>query len=136
MMDNLYKFPQQTLYWYVLNSMLLRNSVSWKILCNGSTAPTLHEEAQRLYTICPKPCGFPGGTSSKESTCQSKRLRRLRFIPWVGKTPWRKKWQLTPLFLPGETHGQRSLVGCSPVSQRVKHDWASENSTHVPFLTV
>ena len=33
---------------------------------------------------------------------------------WVGKIPWRRKWQPTPVFLPGEPHGQRSLVGYSP----------------------
>ena len=37
-----------------------------------------------------------------------------RFNPWVGKIPWRRKWQPTPVFLPGESHGQRSLVGFSP----------------------
>ena len=37
-----------------------------------------------------------------------------RFDPWVRKTPWRKKWQPTPVFLPGKSHGQRSLVGYSP----------------------
>ena len=36
------------------------------------------------------------------------------FNPWVGKIPWRKKRQPTPVFLPGESHGQRSLVGYSP----------------------
>ena len=36
------------------------------------------------------------------------------FDPWVGKIPWRRVWQPTPVFLPGESHGQRSLVGCSP----------------------
>ena len=36
------------------------------------------------------------------------------FDPWVGKIPWRRKWQPTPVFLPGESHGQRSLVGYSP----------------------
>ena len=34
--------------------------------------------------------------------------------PWVGKIPWRRAWQPTPVFLPGESHGQRSLAGCSP----------------------
>ena len=34
--------------------------------------------------------------------------------PFKGYTAWRKKWQFTPVFLPGESHGQRSLVGCSP----------------------
>ena len=36
------------------------------------------------------------------------------FEPWVGKTPWRRAWQPTPVFLPGESCGQRSLVGYSP----------------------
>ena len=36
---------------------------------------------------------------------------RPRFDPWVGKIPWRREWQPTPVFLPGEFHGQRSLVG-------------------------
>jgi len=37
-----------------------------------------------------------------------------QFDPWVGKIPWRRKWQPTPVFLPGESHGQRSLAGYSP----------------------
>ena len=40
--------------------------------------------------------------------------RRCRFDPWVGKIAWRRKWQLTPVFLPGKYHGQKSLVGYSP----------------------
>ena len=36
------------------------------------------------------------------------------FDPWVGKVPWRRAWQPTPAFLPGESHGQKSLVGYSP----------------------
>ena len=44
-------------------------------------------------------------------------IRTPRFDPWVGKIPWRRAWQCTPVFLLGESHGQRSLG-----SQRVKHD--------------
>ena len=40
--------------------------------------------------------------------------RETRFDPWVGKIPWRRKWQSTPVLLPGKAHGQRSLVGYSP----------------------
>ena len=40
--------------------------------------------------------------------------RGPRFNPWVGKIPWRRKWLPTPVVLPGELHGQRSLVGYSP----------------------
>ena len=39
---------------------------------------------------------------------------RDRFNPWIGKIPWSRKWQPTPVFLPGKFHGQRSLVGYSP----------------------
>ena len=58
--------------------------------------------------------GFPGGTSGKEPGCQYRRCKRQRFDPWVGKIPWRRAWQPTPVFLPGESQGQRSLVGYRP----------------------
>ena len=54
---------------------------------------------------------FPGGLDSKESACND---RRLGFNPWVRKIPWRREWLPTPVFLPGEFHGQRTLVGYSP----------------------
>ena len=57
---------------------------------------------------------IPGAHSGKESAYQCKRLRRYEFDPWVGKIPWRRKWQTASVFLPGESHGQRSLVGYSP----------------------
>ena len=41
-------------------------------------------------------------------------VQETGFDPWVGKIPWRREWQPTPVFLPGESHGQRSLVGYSP----------------------
>ena len=43
-----------------------------------------------------------------------KHLPATGFNPWVGKIPWRRKWQPTPVFLPGESHGRRSLVGYCP----------------------
>ena len=50
-----------------------------------------------------------------------------RFSPWVRKIPWRKKWLPTPVFLPGESHGQRSLVGYSPRGhKRLRHDLATK----------
>ena len=54
--------------------------------------------------------GFPGGASGKEPACQ---FRRHRLDPWVGNIPWRRAWQSNPVFLPGESHGQWSLVGYS-----------------------
>ena len=50
----------------------------------------------------------------KESTCQCRRHKGLWFNPWVRKIPWKRKWQPTPVFLPGKSHGQRSLAGHSP----------------------
>ena len=39
---------------------------------------------------------------------------RCGFDPWVGKNPWRRKWQPTSVFLPGKSHGEKTLVGYSP----------------------
>ena len=58
--------------------------------------------------------GLPVWHSSKESTCQCRRLRRHGFDSWVWKIPWKRKWQPTPVFLPGKSHGWRSLVAYSP----------------------
>ena len=58
--------------------------------------------------------GFPGGASGKEPTCQCRRHNRQEFDPWVGKISWRRAWKPIPVFLPGESHGQRSLEGYSP----------------------
>ena len=67
-------------------------------------------ELQSLV-ICVLTKGLPGWLSGKESTRQ---CRRHEFNPWVGKIPQRKKWQPTPVFLPGKSHGQRRLVDYSP----------------------
>ena len=55
---------------------------------------------------------FSGGSDGKESI--HLQGRRPGFDPWVRKIPWRREWQPTPVFLPGESHGRRSLVGYSP----------------------
>ena len=53
---------------------------------------------------------FASGSEGKGSACNA----RGGFDPWIGKIPWRRAWLPTPVFLPGESHGQRSLVGYSP----------------------
>ena len=61
------------------------------------------------------------------------------FDPWVGKIPWRRKWQSTPVFLPGKSHGQRNLVGYSPWHHKVlemteqlsAHTWDYQQSFHL-----
>ena len=52
--------------------------------------------------------GFPDGSSGKDHTCRKR--KRCRFDPWVRKVPWRRSWQPTSVFVPGESHEQRSLV--------------------------
>ena len=54
---------------------------------------------------------------------------RPGFHPWVRKIPWRRKWQSTPVLLPGKSHGQRSLVGYSPWGHKESgHNWATSLS--------
>ena len=53
--------------------------------------------------------GFPGGSVVKNPPA----MQETRFSPWVGKIPWGGEWQTTLGFLPGESHGQRSLAGDS-----------------------
>ena len=52
----------------------------------------------------------------------SEETKRLGFRPWVGKISWRRAERPTPVFLPGEPHGQGTLVGYSPWGRRVGHD--------------
>ena len=56
-------------------------------------------------------------SADKESACQCTRCKRRRFDPYVGKILWRRAWQPTPVFLPGKSCGQRSLVGYSSWGQ-------------------
>ena len=65
----------------------------------------------------------------KESACQCRSCRRSGFDPWVGKIPWRRAWQPTPVFLPGEALGQRSLAGYSPWGHK-ESDTTEQLSTH------
>ena len=58
---------------------------------------------------------FPGGSDSKSICLQ---WGRPGFDPWVGKIPWRRQWHPTTVLLPGKSHGQRSLAGCSPWGHR------------------
>ena len=62
-----------------------------------------------------------------------RRYRKHCFDPWVREIPWSRKWQPTPVFLPGKFHGQRSLTGYiqSMGLQRVGHDWACAHANLV-----
>ena len=77
---------------------------------------------------------LPWWLSGKEFTCQ---CRRHRLDPWVRKMPWRRKWQHTPVFLPGKSHEQRSLVGYSPCGcERVGHNNSTTERCTKMWLTL
>ena len=78
----------------------------------GVLCSNLHHTLNKDLTVIA--LGFPDGTRGKAPTCQCRRHKRRGFDPWVGKIPWRRAWQPTAVFLPGESHGQRSLEGYSP----------------------
>ena len=77
--------------------------------------------------------GLPWWLSGKESACQ---CRRPRFDPWVGKIPWRREWQPTPVFLPGESHGQGSLAGYSPWGRKESDmTWRLNSNTNMSSVS-
>ena len=79
----------------------------------------------RFPQLCGK-CSFPGGSDGKASACGA---GDLGSIPGSGRFPWRKAWQPTPVFSPGESHGGLQSTG----SQRAGHDGATKHSTQFIF---
>ena len=76
--------------------------------------------------------GFPRWLIGKESACQ---CRSCRLDPCIKKIPWRRKWQPTPTFSPGKSHGQRSLVGCSLWDREsVRHNLATKQRLPQPSV--
>ncbi|CAI9153447.1 unnamed protein product [Rangifer tarandus platyrhynchus] len=71
--------------------------------------------------------GFPGGSEVKNPPANG-----ADFDPWVEKIPWKRKWQPTPVFLPGKFHGQRSLVGYSPGGHKESDTtWGAHTTTTI-----
>ena len=88
-----------------------------EVLCMRSLVQCLVKGAHKMVTQLMSKIqglkgviGLPRWYSGKEPTCQCRRCKRRGFDPWLGKISWRRKWQPTPVFLPGKSHGQRSLV--------------------------
>ena len=81
---------------------------------HGPVKACLLDEKEKLWQGRATWMGFPGDVNGKEPTCQCRKCKKLRFDPWIGKILWKRVWQPTPEFLPGEAHGQKSLEGYSP----------------------
>ena len=77
---------------------------------------------------------FPGGARGKESASQCRKYRRQAFDLWIGKIPWKKKWQPTPVSLPGESHGQRNLAGYSPWGRRELDNTEAPEHHHISYI--
>ena len=78
--------------------------------------------------------GFPRWLSGKESACKCKSHRRHRFDPTVWTIFWRRAWQWTPVFLPGKSHGQRSLSGYSPWGRKESDTTERLTLSHDPAI--
>ena len=79
---------------------------------------------------------FPGGASGKEPTCQCRRHKRRRFNPWVENVPWKRAWQPTPVFLPGESSWTEGPGGLRSIGLQ-NRTWPkrlSTMTTHLKFL--
>ena len=79
--------------------------------------------------------GLPQGLSSKDFHLRGREHRRLGFHPWVGKIPWRRAWQPTPVSLPEEFHGQSSLAGYSPWGLK-ESDTTEQLSLHFTYWLI
>ena len=102
---------------------------------NNGREPQETDFVSRMLNVClwaPSPTWLPRWLSGKEPTCQNRGLRRHRFDPWAGKISWKRKGQPTPVFLPGISQRQRSLVGCSPWVAKSRTRLSNWTHTHTP----
>ena len=76
--------------------------------------PRQRDFSNVIYRIIVRNLEFPGGLVVKNPPAKLETWTQSSY----GKMPWRRKWQLSPVFLPGESHGQRNLVGYSPWGRR------------------
>ena len=94
-----------------------------RLICSWQTGKFL------LHLIC----SSSWQTWFQVNNCQCREYKRCGFDPWVGKLPRKRKWQHTPVFLPGKSHGQRSQAGYSPLAhKRVGYDLVTKQQQHLP----
>ena len=127
--------------YYSLGLSLLTCSLSFDI--TSFRKPTLISQMWvRIFSSDPLPCVLIGVFTLSYNLFRSLvsyyglpwwllQCRRPGFNPWLGKIPWRRKWQPTPVFLPGKSHGWRSLVGYSP---RGRKESDTTERLHFHFL--
>ena len=97
------------------------NKIVWKSTLEKNGPEILQDFFFQLYLYM----GFPGGSVVKNPPANAGDARAWGFNPWVGKILWRRKWQPSPVFLPGKSHGQRSLEGYCPQGHK-SQTWLSD----------
>ena len=103
------------------NSGLISFKRDWLDLLavQGTLENLLQHHSSKASVQLMQYVGFPGGSVVKNLPASSREVGSIQ----VRKFPWTRKWQPTPVFLPGESHGRRSLEGYSPGGcKRVRHD--------------
>ena len=108
----------------------------WTLLLSAHSIhfPCMCVSVSKRFSVIWIPVIMVWWCQCKEPACQCRRCKRHKFDPWLGKIPWRREWQPTPVILPGESHGQRSLVGYSPWG--CKELDMTEQLTRLPLLLV
>ena len=105
-----------------------REEVEWELIACFFRAPC-RPDLPYQSRVLDRPLGIPGGTTGKNPACQCRRLKRHGFNPWVRKIPWRRTWQPTPVFLPGESH-RGAWWATVHWLHRVGHDWSNFARMH------
>ena len=107
---------------------------NWHDLAAAAAAVNIQKIwAQAVFHV-----GFPNGSDGKEFACKA---RDPMIHLWVRRIPWRRKWQLTPVFLPEESHGDRSLsmeykVGYSSWSRKQSDTTERQSTQHIFHLAL
>ena len=122
----IFNFSQITISWIIQDSYKINFHILYSVLCLVQTFKSKFVSWLRViwHSIL---CWLPRQLSGKESICQCRRFRRCG--PWVRKIPWGRKWIPTPVFLPGKSHGERSLAGYSPHAHKVRHNLETKPAT-------
>ena len=114
-------WPIQDLYIFIYDLVILHvlSSCCLDICCAMHLGRyTVHTDKTAVPLFISLPSiwekGFQGSTSGQEPACQCRRHKRSMFDPWAGKILWKRAWQPTLVFLPGESHRQRNLAGFCP----------------------